>query len=92
MYLFFDTETTGLPRYMNAKVTDLDNWPRVIQLAWILLDENLQEVDSFCKLIKPDKWEIPVLKFWLDNGYSTEKNMKEGMPMQMALQIGRAHV
>jgi len=30
MYLFFDTETTGLPRNWKAPVTDLDNWPRMV--------------------------------------------------------------
>ena len=38
MYLFFDTETTGLPRRWNAPVTDVDNWPRLVQLAWIVCD------------------------------------------------------
>ena len=27
MFLFFDTETTGLPQRWNAPVTDVDNWP-----------------------------------------------------------------
>ena len=34
MYIIFDTETTGLPRNWNAPITDTDNWPRVIQIAW----------------------------------------------------------
>jgi hypothetical protein len=29
MYLFFDTETTGLPKNWKAPVTDLNNWPRM---------------------------------------------------------------
>lgn len=29
MFLFFDTETTGLPQRWNAPVTDVDNWPPV---------------------------------------------------------------
>ncbi len=33
MYLFFDTETTGLPRNWHAPASDLANWPRLIQLA-----------------------------------------------------------
>ena len=36
---FFDTETTGLPRDWNAPLRDLDNWPRLVQLAWLLCDE-----------------------------------------------------
>ena len=40
MYLFFDTETTGLPKNWKAPVTDIDNWPRMIQIGWLLSDEN----------------------------------------------------
>lgn len=39
MYLFFDTETTGLPKEYRARTEDVDNWPRVVQLAWALYDE-----------------------------------------------------
>ena len=39
MYLFFDTETTGLPRNWKAPVTHLNNWPRMIQIAWIACDD-----------------------------------------------------
>jgi hypothetical protein len=36
MYLFFDTETTGLPKSWKAPVTDVNNWPRLVQLAFLL--------------------------------------------------------
>jgi len=36
MYLFFDTETTGLPRSWNAPISELDNWPRMVQIAWLV--------------------------------------------------------
>jgi hypothetical protein len=39
MFLIFDTETTGLPRDYNAAITDLDNWPRMVQIAWQLHDK-----------------------------------------------------
>lgn len=81
MYLFFDTETNGLPKSMKAPVTDLDNWPRVIQLAWSLRDAEGNVIKERCKLIKPEGWTIPSEKFWIDNGYSTEKNQAEGSPM-----------
>ena len=38
MYLIFDTETTGLPNNWKAPLTDFDNWPRLVQLAWQLHD------------------------------------------------------
>ena len=49
MYLIFDTETTGLPKKWNAPVTDSDNWPRCIQLAWQLHDDSgkLSSSNSF---------------------------------------------
>lgn len=35
---FFDTETTGLPKNWRAPMHDLDNWPRIIQLAYLVFD------------------------------------------------------
>ncbi|MGV3695732.1 DNA polymerase III subunit alpha [Flavobacterium sp.] len=59
MYLIFDTETTGLPRNWSAPITDTDNWPRCIQIAWQLHDElgNLVEHQDF--LVKPEGFNIP---------------------------------
>lgn len=85
MYLFFDTETNGLPKNMNASHTEVDNWPRIIQLAYILYDNDFNEVERYCELIKPDGWVVPTDKFWIDNGYSTEKNAAEGVSMKHAL-------
>lgn len=35
MYLFFDTETADLPRDFDAPETDIQNWPRIVQIAWV---------------------------------------------------------
>lgn len=59
MYLFFDTETTGLPQDWNAPVTELDNWPRLVQIAWILFDELGREIDKNDHIIKPSGFNIP---------------------------------
>lgn len=89
--LFFDTETNGLPKNYKASYSDLKNWPRVIQLAWQLIDcETEKVIRQGCSLVKPDKWKIPNHpvhgKFWIENGYSTEKNMAEGKPAKILLQ------
>jgi DNA polymerase-3 subunit epsilon len=34
--LFFDVETNGLPKNWRAPVTDLDNWPEVVTIAWAI--------------------------------------------------------
>lgn len=85
LILFFDTETTGLPKTWAAKMTQVDNWPRVAQLAWQLCDKSGNVVSEQQILIKPDKWTIPKEKFFIDNGMSTERCQEKGIPMANAL-------
>ncbi|MFK5878440.1 MAG: DNA polymerase III subunit alpha [Flavobacteriaceae bacterium] len=59
MYLIFDTETTGLPKKWKAPITDTDNWPRCIQIAWQLHDDLGQLIESEDYLVKPDGFNIP---------------------------------
>ena len=59
MYLFFDTETTGLPKRYNAPMDDLDNWPRLVQVAWILFDEEGKEIVSNSYIVRPEGFIIP---------------------------------
>ena len=62
MYLIFDTETTGLPQSYKAPLTDFDNWPRMVQIAWQMHDEKgtLIDVKNFiiqpCRSIKKKNW------------------------------------
>ncbi len=57
-YLFFDTETTGLPKNWNASVTDLDNWPRLVQLAYLFYDKNGNRITGGSFIIKPQGFQI----------------------------------
>jgi hypothetical protein len=59
MYLIFDTETTGLPASWNAPVSDVDNWPRVVQLAWEAFDTRGRKTESWSSVIRPSGFEIP---------------------------------
>lgn len=86
--LIFDTETTGLPKNQNLKFTpgNIDNWPRVIQLAWELVYTDSGEViRSRSHLIKPDGWEVPKEKFWIENNHSTERCEQFGISIIDAL-------
>jgi DNA polymerase III subunit epsilon len=85
MYLFFDTETTGVPKNYKASPHEVDNWPRVIQLAWAFYNEDAQLIASDCNLIYPNGWEIPTAQFWIEHGYSTEKSKAEGIRIETAL-------
>ena len=53
MYLIFDTETTGLPNNWKAPLTDFDNWPRLVQLAWQLHDIKGNLIEKNNLIIKP---------------------------------------
>jgi DNA polymerase III epsilon subunit-like protein len=59
MYLFFDTETTGIPKNYKAPVSDLKNWPRLVQIAWLATDDKGNELKSAEHVIKPDGFSIP---------------------------------
>jgi DNA polymerase III epsilon subunit-like protein len=83
--LFLDTETNGLPRDWRAPVSKVDNWPRIIQLAWMLTDEFGETIDQQVDLIKPNGWQIPNEPFWINNGFTQETSLAEGIPFSEAL-------
>ncbi|MAN28999.1 MULTISPECIES: DNA polymerase III subunit alpha [Mesonia] len=84
MYLIFDTETTGLPKRWDAPISDSENWPRAIQIAWQLHDEmgKLIEHDDF--LIQPDGFNIPYDAEKI-HGISTELAAEDGIALQEGL-------
>ncbi|RPH31050.1 MAG: 3'-5' exonuclease [Bacteroidales bacterium] len=84
MYLFFDTETTGLPRNWKAPVTDLNNWPRLVQLAFLYYDEKGNKVSGGDFIIKPEGFTIPADASRI-HGISTEKALKEGESLSAVL-------
>ncbi|MDB2408727.1 PHP domain-containing protein, partial [Crocinitomicaceae bacterium] len=77
MFLIFDTETTGLPRNFKAPISDVDNWPRVIQLAWQLHDEDGKLVEHQDFLIEPEGFNIPYGSESI-HGISTELALQSG--------------
>jgi len=80
MYLIFDTETTGLPKNFRAPVSDTDNWPRCIQIAWQLHDEDGKLIEHQDYIIKPEGFNIPFDAEKI-HGISTELAQKEGLPL-----------
>ena len=85
MYLIFDTETTGFFKQIKPDPSDPANYPHVIQLGFILMDAHFEVVQTYCELIQPDGWKIPNECFWIENGYTTEKSKKYGIPIEEAL-------
>lgn len=86
MYIIFDTETTGLPRDYNAPITDLANWPRLVQLAWQVHDEKGSLIANENFIVKPEGFTIPYNAEKV-HGISTERALKEGHDLQKVLEI-----
>lgn len=86
MYLIFDTETTGIPKDFKAPVSDTDNWPRCVQIAWQLHDEmgNLLEHRDY--LVRPEGFNIPFDAEKI-HGISTELAERDGLPISEVLAL-----
>ena len=86
MYIIFDTETTGLPKRWNAPITDTDNWPRCVQIAWQLHDDmgNLLEHQDY--LIRPEGFNIPYDAERI-HGISTELAQEQGFELNHVLNL-----
>ena len=85
-YLFFDTETTGLPKKFNYPISDLDNWPRMIQLAWILSDDFGEIISQEEYIIKPKDFLIP-LESSAIHGIDDLKAKLEGKDLKDVLDV-----
>ena len=69
--LFFDTETTGIPKKGTNWEKDYETFPYIVQIAWIAGEKEYEHI------IKPDGWDIPeeVVKI---HGIDKEKAIAKG--------------
>jgi len=84
MYLIFDTETTGLPASYKASVSNVDNWPRIVQLAWETYDRREQKTAEWSSVIRPDGFKIPPDAERI-HGISTREAVRSGISITKAL-------
>ncbi|WP_185864234.1 DNA polymerase III subunit alpha [Blattabacterium cuenoti] len=77
MYFIFDTETTGLPRSYKVPISNTNNWPRLVQLAWQTHDIMGNIIDFKNFIIKPNDYDIPFNAFKI-HGITNEKAEKYG--------------
>ena len=88
--LFFDTETTGLPKNYKAPYTDTENWPRAVQIAWILYKDGSEFSSSDC-IIKPEGFLIPKESSDV-HGFTDEIADQTGLPLKSVLKKFNADV
>ncbi len=82
--LFFDTETTGVPRNYKAPASDAANWPRLVQLAWLISDAEGNELESAEHIVKPEGFSIPAGAAKV-HGISTAMALKQGVDLGTVL-------
>lgn len=86
MYLILDTETTGFPiNWKIAPTVDPENWPRIVEIAWSVVnfEEELLVHKSF--LIKPENYVIPEASSKV-HGITTKLASEEGRPEKEVLE------
>ena len=84
MYLIFDTETTGLPKNWKAPISDTDNWPRCVQIAWQLHDSMGQLLEHDAFLVQPEGYNIPYDAEQI-HGISTDLALEQGVLLKEVL-------
>ncbi|WP_088340349.1 DNA polymerase III subunit alpha [Robiginitalea sediminis] len=89
MYLIFDTETTGLPKRWDAPVSDTDNWPRCVQIAWQLHAADGSLLEQYDALVQPEGFNIPYDAEQI-HGISTELARERGLPLGEVLEAFEA--
>lgn len=85
MILFFDTETDGLPKNYKAPLTKLDNWPRLVELAWIVTNDAGEELDWAEFIVKPEGFTIPEAASKV-HGITQAIAMEKGAPLTGVLE------
>jgi DNA polymerase-3 subunit epsilon len=90
-YLFFDTETSGLPRDWKAPASDTANWPRIVQIAWVACDRHSAVLERREHIIKPVGFTIPDDASRV-HGITQERAMRDGTDLAPILNDFKAAV
>lgn len=84
MKIVIDTESSGLTRLSFANKLNYKKWPRMVQIAWAMVDGGaIVDRESF--LIQPNDHTIPAAATQI-HGISQADALERGVPIQTALQ------
>lgn len=78
--LFFDSETTGVPPRNADWKTEYEEFPHIVQLAWMIGNK----VESH--IIRPDNWVVPEEAAEI-HGITTERALAEGEPFALVVDM-----
>lgn len=81
--MFFDTETNGLPPMYTSLITDM---PRIVQISWIVADED-GNIEKRCGyLVKPTHFDISEDAVKV-HGITEERAMSEGKDIKDVISL-----
>lgn len=87
MIIVFDTETTGVPKNYKAPVTDTENWPRLVQLAFAVHHPvSMARAFEANLIIKPEGFSIPVEASDI-HGITTREAEVNGVDLVIAMNL-----
>lgn len=84
MFLFFDSETTGLVKWKEPNGSDCQ--PHLVSLGAIQMSEDEQEINTLYAIIKPDGFVIPP-ESTKCHGITHEYAMAYGLPLKSVLRM-----
>jgi hypothetical protein len=58
MYLVFDCSAISKPTNYKASFSDVNSWPRLIHVSWILIGADYKPFEDFDCIVQPDGWAI----------------------------------
>lgn len=83
-FMFFDTETTGLPITHNVPSSWTYIWPRMVQLSWIAQDMYGNTISRGNHIIRPAGYAIPEEASMI-HGITTERALAVGSDLKKTL-------
>jgi DNA polymerase III subunit epsilon len=84
MYLFVDTESNGRARLKDTPAAYVWKWPRVVQIAWLLTDENGGELCTQSFIVRPDGFRV-TKRIERERGITTETARRFGREISEVL-------
>ena len=83
--VIIDTETTGLPRDRRGRIDDSSNWPHIVQLSWILYDNETNRLFKSNDIIGIDD-SVEISKESIAvHGITRKRCRDEGIPIRSAI-------
>ena len=84
MTIIFDIETTNLIPKGSHYTTHFKDYPNIVSLAFMVCNEDGQELERYSEMVSPTGYEIPEESTKI-HGITTEKALFEGRPIKEVL-------